>query len=148
MNKEYIIISVKHTGTNFLQKLVKPILGDVEVCHWSNGSSVKRFSGYKILSPIRNPFDCFVTWYSRDRYGYEFIKEWNIFNEFFKSGKIAAVLPIDTLDKNQHLNKLSEVIGGGLITDWSPVESMQRHTPPKIDLSEVYNLPIVKHFYE
>lgn len=138
------ILSVKHTGTNFIHQLLREFIGEVRSSHYN---SLESFTTPEIIiSPIRDPWRVYRTWYSRGRFGPEFFSEWNIFNEAWKTGKV-HIVPIDTEDKQKHLDGLSDILNTKLSTDWTPVESMTRYNPPEIDLSKIYNLEVVKHFY-
>ncbi len=138
------ILSVKHTGTNFLDQLIKEYLGPVRAAHWSHSRPDKLPK--IVVSPIRNPQDVYTTWYSRGRFGPEFFKEWQVFNEAFLLG-IPTIVPVDTPDREFHLNKLSNRLGVDLQTEWVPVESQTRYPAPEIDLSSIYELEVVKAFY-
>ena len=138
------IVSVKHTGTNFMEAVVREAGFDTVAAHWSTYNKTRVSA---IVSPIRNPLLTFRSWYSRNRFGGEFFKEWELFNQAWLDGKIAHVQPIDTEDRDEHLKKLSEVLGSTCVTDWKPVASGEHLDPPKTDISQVLNLEVVKHFY-
>lgn len=149
MDKEELdkiaVISVKHTGTNFIHQLLLNSVGSVRVTHWSsldldNIPSI-------IISPIRNPGMTYGTWYSRNRFGEQYFQEWEIFNQYFLDGKV-TVVPVDTKDRDVHLKSLSNKLGVELSTNWEPVESQKRFSPPMMDLTRVYSLEVVKCFYD
>jgi len=106
--------------------------------HWKG-------EGKFIISPIRDPYHVYRTWYSRGKFGPDFYKEWNRFNSARDS---VHILPVDTNDREEHLKNLGEKMGLELKTQWKPIEHMERFEPPEIDLSEVYNLPVVREYYE
>jgi len=99
-----------------------------------------------VVSPIRDPWDVYVTWYSRDRDIAEMFDEWYWFDDAYRR-QIPLIVPVDTADRETHLDTLSKRLKYSFTTDWSPVESMARKIPPKIDLSGIYELPVVKRFY-
>jgi len=141
MNVE--VWSVKHTGTNFLRKVLMDAYGvKISVVHWGNQ---RNYQG-DIVSPIRNPKDVYKSWYSRGEFGPKFFEEWVLLNIAFMEGR-TRVLPIDTDDRDEHLARMSDFLGIELSTDWEPVKPGVRYEPPEIDLSYIYGMPVVKRFY-
>lgn len=139
------ILSVKHTGTNFLHQIIREGIGDVRTAHYSSSNPDKLPK--IVLSPIRHPYDCFVTWYSRGRFGPDFFTEWKLLNECYLQS-IPMIVPVDTDQGPMYLQKMANKLDCILETNWEPVESQTRYTPPNIDLSEVYELEVVQKFYE
>lgn len=138
------IISVKHTGTNFISKILEDNeVGRVRCSHWLTSNPNRKF----IISPIRDPYETYITWYSRGRFGPDYYKEWEIFNEAYLKG-IAHIVPVDISTRKYYLDKLSEEIGIELKTNWKKVEHQERFVPPSISLKNVYDLPVVKRYYE
>ena len=143
---EFAMVSVQHTGTHFLDALVREHYPKARTTHWITVPNYLRKK--RIICPIRNPYDCFVTWYSRNSFGVDFFSAWHNFNDAFVAGNIESILPIDTPDRDEYLQELSKVIDRPLKTDWAMKGSMARFKPPKVDLSEIYELPVVQKFYK
>ena len=136
--------SVHHTGTDFINKVLKDAgWNETRSCHWD----ADRRSEGLMISPIRNPSDSYITWESRGRTE-DFFLLWKIFNKAFLKNKDLFIVPVDTSDRQDWLDKLSSRLKCKLKTDWKPVNSQPRKEVEKIDLSEIYKLPVVEKFYE
>lgn len=134
--------SVYHTGTNFIAKLLRKAgWMSVGACHWV---AVPKDEGF-VISPIRDPWATYVTWQSRGRTE-DFYGLWERFNRAYENNPELMICPVDTDDRQVYLDALSEKIHCELPTDWSPVESGPRKSVGWVDLSDVYNLPVVKRF--
>lgn len=138
------VMSVKHTGTHFLTQLLSESIGPVRTTHWS--ALNKDMLSEITISPIRHPDLCYATWYSRNRFGPAFFEEWKVLNYNFVNDRIHP-FPIDTENREFYKQQLEEVLGEKLVTEWKPLGSDKRYEPPKMDLSEVYNLEVVQFFY-
>lgn len=141
---ELDIISVPHTGTNFLNKLVTDAgFMTVRCHHWQKKDLDKEGL---ILSPIRDPWKTWITWQSRNRQD-DFFESWFLFNQVYQENPYLFILPIDTPAKFDYLKMLSCMLKVDIQTDWSPVESQPHKEVVKKDLSAIYNLSVVKKFY-
>ena len=126
------VVSVKHTGSKFLSKLL--------CCDFTHYHGKPHGN---IASPIRDPYLVYQTWYSRRKLNLDDMwKEWDIFNRTFLRQKVWVV----SVDKHIGLEELSNHIGRKLETDWEPVGSLKRIQAPEIDLSPIYNLEVVKRY--
>lgn len=140
--------SVQHTGTNFLNKVLTDAGWTVRATHWAAKNLYdKPFT----ISPIRNPWDTYVTWISRRRND-SYLGQWLLFNAAFEALDDLYIVPVDTEDRDYYLNLLSQRLKCELTTDWKPVESQRRIPVEKTNyvrqiLHRVYQLPVVKKFY-
>ena len=157
--KDFAIASVKHTGTIFLHTTINKALAQRAEERKSNPPDLLavRTTHFTVMPgdtwqsrswicPIRDPYSCFVSWYSRGAFGPEYFTEWLNFNKAWEMGLVDFVLPIDIIGREEELIKLSELMDLPLQTDWTPKGSKTRFDPPAIDLSEIYDLPLVKAF--
>tara|TARA_R110000803_G_scaffold112574_1_gene180899 strand:+ start:479 stop:724 length:246 start_codon:yes stop_codon:yes gene_type:complete len=72
--------------------------------------------------------------------------EWETFNAAFEAGA-TQIVPVDTEDRDIHLAALARMLNVDLVTDWEPVEHKDRKVPPAMDLTDIYALPVVQHYY-
>lgn len=144
---QVMIVSVMHTGTGFMRKLLSGVGVGCVNTHWEDFAPKSYPESMRFISPLRHPYDTFVSWYSRDKFGPAFFKQWNEINEAYLKDEIAMILPLDLPNKNEHLHRLSLLLGVEIATDWQRVSSWDRKVPPQTDISEVYGLQIVKDFY-
>ena len=135
------LFSVPHTGTHFLKQLLESAGEQVRARHWEGWSKTDQ----QIIAPIRNPYDTFVSWVNRER-DQDFLEKWQIFNEAYETQDL-LILPIDTNDRDKRLRSLGAKLGLRLQTDWTPVNQGNNQDIGYVDLSEVYDLPVVKQFY-
>ena len=136
--------SVQHTGTHFVYELLRKFGWDARCMHFTKENKESGF----IISPIRDPRKCYITWISRKRKE-NFLEQWKLFNEAYLTNKDLYVIPIDTIDRDQRLEELSNKLKCHLKTNWKPVGSRE-HVEVDIDkdvLEEVYSLPVVRKFY-
>lgn len=137
------VLSVEHTGTHFLDKLLRTGgFRDISASHWGD----HRDDGF-VISPIRRPEDVYRSWVARGRMGERFWFSWLRFNERYEAGNV-FVLPVDTPDREKRLEALSERLRTTFTTDWEPVGCGPKVEVPDIDLSGLYALPVVRDFYE
>ena len=131
-----MIYSVPHTGTHFLMKLL--------------GMKAKHYDGMPeedlIISPIRDPWETYVSWVSRGR-DQDFDKPWRIFNEAWEAKEV-LILPIDHKDRDNCLETLGKRLNMQLRTNWIPENTGNPKEVEKIDLSHIYSLPVVRGYYE
>lgn len=137
------IRSVQHTGTNFIHKVLMDAGWNCRATHWTN-ANVKDTG--LMISPIRNPKDVWVTWCSRDRQE-DFNHMWSLFNQVYLENPNLFIVPVDTEDREDYLNLLSQRLKCDLKTDWTPVESREHKNYMDRDLSNIYELPVVRKFY-
>lgn len=137
------VSTVQHTGTNFVAKLLTDAGWTVRATHWTAQNVLDK--GF-VISPIRDPWKTYVTWVSRNRND-SFFGQWQLFNQAYLTNPDLYILPIDTADRCDYLMHLSERLKVQLKTDWKPVESRPHKTVKPTDLSNVYDLPVVKKFY-
>lgn len=136
------LFSVPHTGTLFLKDLLRSNGVNVRARHWEAWKPTEEL----IVAPIRNPYDTYVSWVSRERKQH-FITKWKIFNIAYLTQDL-VIIPIDTIDRDEHLTSLSKRLGKELKTEWKPINQGPRKKIDFPDLMEVYNLPVVKQFYK
>ncbi len=136
------LFSVPHTGTYFLKGVLEDAGFKVHARHWEGW----RLSGDLIVAPIRNPYDSFTSWVSRQR-NQNFQEKWDMFNKAYESDQRMIIVPIDTHDRDVHLKRLSNFLNTDLATDWTPVNSAKVSDVGPVDLSDIYSLPVVKKFY-
>jgi len=143
--------TVQHTGTNFMMK----ILNDagwkyINSYHWKRNRTrvpESRFTEDFVISTIRNPRDVYITWVSRQRKE-DFLELWQLFNRAFENNQNLHIVPVDIPSGRIYLQRLSKKLHCDLITDWKPVGSEPHKDNIEIpDLSAIYDLPVVKHFY-
>ena len=142
--------TVQHTGTNFMMK----VLNDagwryIQSYHWKRNRTPVPESRYVedfVISTIRKPEDVYVTWVSRQRKE-DFFEIWGLLNRAFENNPNLYIVPVDLPCRNLYLERLAKKLHCELKTDWEPVASGQRVEVEPIDLTEIYNLPVVKHFY-
>lgn len=75
-----------------------------------------------------------------------FFHMWKVFDEMCRRWDV-TVLPIDTPDREEFLVELGAVFNTELKTDWTPKGCGQRKKVEPVDLTEIFDLPIVKKFY-
>lgn len=135
------IRSVQHTGTNFLNQLLR---NHGWISRASHYLPVNR-SGF-LISPIRRPEDVWVTWCSSERKE-DFFEVWSLFNQTYLDNDELIIVPVDTDDREDHLSKLSERLKCNIKTNWEPVESRPHRNFIERDLSDIYNLEVVRKYY-
>jgi len=143
MPKHAQIYSVQHTGSRFIKSiLLNHGWGFVDIKHYQK----QYFTDQLCISPIRNPRDAYISWQSRGRCE-DFYQAWFNFNETYLNNKDLWIVPVDTHDRGLYLNALSDRLEVDLKTNWKPVGCGQRNKVEYINLSAIYNLPVVKEFY-
>lgn len=141
-----IIASVPHTGTHFIKELITSSGVKIDQKHFA---SHEIDYNQLIISPIRDPHDCYVTHKSRGHLDETFFYSWFEFNRVYESNADLMVIPIDQVDNREiYLSQLSKKLGIPLTTDWQPVSSKDREdiTRGSVNLRYLYNLPVVKDF--
>jgi hypothetical protein len=142
------ILSVMHTGTNFLIDLLRNNGWYVKSNHWvANDMTLKSL----VICPIRDPLKTYITWVSRNRKD-DFLGQWTLFNQAYLNNPDLHIVPVDTQDRGSHLDALSTRLKCQLNTGWQPLGSGVRRDVEITDsaknlLTQVYNLPVVKKFY-
>lgn len=143
MPKHAQIYSVQHTGSRFIKSILLNHGWDfVDVKHYQT----PYFTDGLCISPIRNPWDAYISWVSRGRCE-DFYQAWHNFNETFLKNPDLWIVPVDTLNRDKYLRALSYRLDCDLSTDWMPVGCGPRKQVKNIDLTEIYQLPIVRKFY-
>jgi hypothetical protein len=142
MENKLKVISVPHTGTHFIGKLFQTHGFQVEMKHveaWGKSDDM-------IFCPIRDPKVTHGCWLKRGRQQ-DFLAKWKILDEIYRTQK-SFFLPIDTDDREEHLEELEKLLNVKFRTSWKPENSSCGPTAPSDeDLSEVYELDVVKKFY-
>jgi len=141
-----VIRSVQHSGTHFLQKLLKENgFKDVIFVHFLG----KWNDANPIICPIRNPLEVYQTWISRTRDDGVFLDSWREFNRFYLEKDDLYIVPVDTPNREFYLKQLGIRLGKKLETNWEKVNSDKRL--PNIEIpgwvNKVFDLPIVADFY-
>jgi len=139
---ENIIVSIQHTGTQFLGKR----LGTENMVHTDMPWDLvqRKLEGKKIYSPLRHPSKVWQSWANRFAPG-------PAFPHIAFAWQWYAMDIIDTLYDVDFINL--ETQDDPRIKDWSPVNHYggKRHSfePPPHDLKRLYRLPFVlRHFGE
>lgn len=112
--------------------------------HYGNGET---YGGGLIISPIRDPWMCYITHRTRKRDPEWYWKAWREFNQYYVSGYPMCIIPVDTQNRDLYLQQASKKLGVELTTTWRPAGSLPRKEQEPIDLTEIYSLPVVKKFY-
>ena len=137
--KDVLIRSIPHTGTHFLMHLIESHGMTPRTKH------VNGWEGEECICPIRDPYETYCSWATRERQQ-DFTQQWLFLNEIYTQNK-GIFLPIDTEDRDKYLDRLSDHLKVKLTTDWKPQNSLEGDKlRPKVDLSTVYDLPIVRGF--
>ncbi len=143
IKKHIQIYSVQHTGSRFIKSILLNHGWDfVDVKHYQK----PYFTNGLCISPIRRPEDVYITWQSRGRIE-DFYQAWFNFNETYLNNPDIWLVPVDTSNRDTYLRALSTRLECDLKTDWKPVGCGPRKHVESINLSEIYNLPIVRKFY-
>ena len=137
------IRSVQHTGTGFIDDMLSKAGWKVRTTHYTESTVKDRGL---IISPIRNPYDCYVTWISRKRTE-DFFQTWRWFNEMYLENPDLIVVPIDTEDREDHLQNLCKKLKCHIVTNWKPVNSEPREDVKPINLDEIFKLDVVRKYY-
>lgn len=147
MKREKIVIkvrSVQSTGSHFIMKLLRRNGFHVNLHHFD-----KHQTEGLVVCPIRDPWDTYVTWKSK-KYGDKFNDydtQWCRFNQAWLDNDELFVLPIDISHRLRYLVKLGKVLDTRLTTDWKKEGSIPHIQVEKVDLSHIYELPVVRKFY-
>jgi len=136
------VYSVPHTGTTFLRGLLVDAGLDVEVAHF--GKKAIKLDA-PIVCPIRDPEKQYITWKTRET-NVDCFESWRIFNHLYENHSL-HIIPVDGEGRDVYLSILSDYLGKELKTDWTPLNSRPRKAIEVPDLSEIYNLPVVRRFY-
>jgi hypothetical protein len=136
------LISIPHTGTHFLKKILENAGFKLNIKHIEGWKPMDEL----IVSPLRDPYETYVSWVSRER-DQDFTEKWHMFNDMYEAQNV-EVVPIDTDNKRDHLKRLGDKLDTILTTDWKPVNSSGKKVKVDwVDLKEIYDLPVVKQFY-
>jgi len=127
-----VILSVPHSGTNLLQRILEDHGFVAAQWHRGDGGSsyttthltdlgaVQRAlnTGLRAIVPLRHPYRVEESWRRR-------VKDLN--DGYFEAWEILAdrvmprdpfVMPVDVPDRDRHLRRLGEWLGTDLATDW------------------------------
>lgn len=140
------LLTVRHTGTRFLLQILESAGINGLVGHYGEHRAHKDQD--VIISTIRSPWDCYVSWVSRNEFNESFFYAWFEFQQYFEKHDI-VIIPIDTPDRGENLQAASNRLNADLKTTWVPVAAAPRKAVNKesIDLTYIYNLPVVKKYY-
>lgn len=144
--------TIQGTGTHFLYDLFQKSGVDADVHHWNDKED---FGVSPVVATIRNPKKVYKTW-KHNGYPLEVFEEmWSIFNQAYLNGNV-TILPIDTINRDEHLSNLSLVVGQALSTDWTPLNASKSDTKNNpdedkvktdINFDYINDLPIVQNYY-
>jgi hypothetical protein len=149
-----VIRSVPHTGTHFMRVLLKKCIPEaiIETQHYEQFSHYKNDHEKVYIAPIRHPYLVWKSWESRGTGNdphFDFFSCWKQFNDDFVNENMhIQLLPLDTKDRQVHLDNLSVLLGHKLITDWIPVSSKPHKEVKMTDLTDIYQLEVVRTFYD
>ncbi len=148
--KHSCIRSVPHTGTHFIRELLESHGIKLVAHHFWDFMNDDFYSPYTELKicPIRDPSLCYVTFVSRDKDLHNYWAAWRLFNELYEIEDNVYIVPVDTPDRDTYLQQLSLALDVNLETDWKPVAREPRKQVDIPDLTEIYQLPVVKKFYD
>ena len=144
------IISVPHTGTNFLTTLFQAHGFQVRAVHTHFSRWREETKGHKVVVPLRRPEAVYTTWYSRDEIqpngGKRFWEAWELMSEI--DNELPCIyLPIDHPDRAAYLEALGDEFDTVFSTDWSKEASMPRKEPPPFDVSKIYEMNPINRIY-
>lgn len=155
--REYGVVSVPHTGSNFLRELL-------ELDTFKHTGALFFNQQYKgpwanlMIVPLRKPEDVWRSWYNRyhdpdkpEPQGFEasFWINWHAFAWMVKNQERMIFIPVDLPGvRDDALSDLSRVLGKTLSTDWEKVNSHGgKSEVPTPDLSEIYDIPVIRSLY-
>ena len=145
--------TVKHTGSNFVLSLLGGEYLNIKRGYVGEGVYFDHLWPHKrglwkplldqmpCIVPLRHPDAVAGTWAARNRDLNDLIREWREL-EWLSANYAPYFLPVDTSDRDQHLQRINEGLGLSLKTDWEPVRS-KGSAPVK---SPVW-LPLFDRFY-
>lgn len=135
-----------HTGTHFITDLLRSHGAKTVSGHFHDVGYSFPVKGALTVCPIRKPESVYVSWFSRGNNLYFFKEHWELFNKFFLDNG-CFLLPVDSADRGEYLDNLSEALDIKLSTDWKPIGSKLRKNCEIPDLSSIYELPVVGGVY-
>jgi len=162
-----VMPTVRHTGTIFLQSKfesvgyervtlrgeLKPFSVVVEHLYDGNMRHFKSWLGEKntIVIPLRDPQTTLKGWIKRGEIG-DSVPNHSHFNHQWKNlialdALNPIYIPIDTDDRQERLDALSERIGADLGSDWTPVNTSPLKAEDVPDVSYMYDWPVIRDFY-
>ena len=114
------IATIPHTGTGFVQTLLKDIAPPT--CHLTHDGIMEslRFKGTLII-PLRKPKHVAWTWIKRGTASEQF--HWDPMWLSLRNFDKAFFFFIEEDQKDIQLKELSEIVGYELTTDWSAIDS-------------------------
>jgi hypothetical protein len=146
------LYTIQHTGTFFFKDLLKK--NNIKFNYSHLGEGIKALPGDITLCTIRDPEQTYISTRSRGRYitdfeKHRFAQSWKELNELWLKSNTTKTffIPIDLPEKQQYLDALSKELGKEIKTDWEPIGHRRHKNVSLIDLSSIYNLPVVKAFY-
>jgi hypothetical protein len=119
------ILSVPHTGTRFVMRLLEPhaefravhvIERDVLVRKHCDASPL-------VVIPLRHPGDCWRGWGKRGKHKpHEFMGAWwNLQRWADMLGDRAIIFPVDHPGRVNALGDIAQALGCKIVSDWRPV---------------------------
>ena len=160
MQKELVLLSVPHTGTNVLRRIFTDhgyemrFVNDAPeteqnyyFAHTTNLADVQRglqlAKRMPIVCPMRHPFRVEESWRRRQKdLSHGFWDAWH----HLRTMVIPAgcfVMPVDVPDRDEHLGRLGDLLGVRLTTDWPLCRS--RAGTHDLPLSETNPSPEVRN---
>jgi hypothetical protein len=150
------IISVPHTGSNFLKKLLG--VGYKHAKAFFEYGDPEGRRRYPVLPdvmvvPLRHPEDNWQSWVRRyDGSDAPWVQnhynQWKCLERLYNEGEEMIFVPLDVPDRELYLDALRKHVGKKLLTDWEPVNSTGRKKKEfKKDLSYVWDISFIKEIY-
>lgn len=146
---DVMLLSVPHTGTRFLRKLIEPTFN--LHTHPSTGLGKTRAMlkiSRLIVCPLRDPAKVWESFcrkgLSDGQFWLSWARLWHLSHEFS-----IYYMPIDVSESQDRLNLLGEILGRPLKTDWAPVGHEPQHQGEirEHDLADLYAIPFIKRWY-
>lgn len=155
-----LLVSVPHSGTTFFNDLIKPS----KVTHLYDDRLFEDiFASDLTVCALRHPRSVYESWWRRSKIGegspkgsagqliVNWDKAWNGLASLEGLNCIIHYLPIDTVDKQECLDALGEMIGKEFNPDWNEKKNVgvsdREGSPPHINLSYLWRIPIIGRTY-
>lgn len=140
-----MILSVPHTGT----RSIKALTGHTGIHVHAPDKEILASLTEHVIAPLRDPWSVYVSFYSRRGTGHgtkvSMEHAWERMAYWHERLDIFYV-PVDVEPELQR-KRLSEYLGREL-GEWPHEGHFPSKEPPYKDLSWIYDLPMVREFYE
>jgi hypothetical protein len=151
-----LLTSVQHSGTQFYQQIIHP--NRLEHTN-SPRISILISTAEVVACAIRRPEDVWQSWWHRREGlnadnsgpGPDFIDAWGLLGTWVAMRPDTYFLPIDHDSRDDRLEALSKKMDMPMVPDWDAVlgaRNRDRGPAPPMDMSRIYEIPIIKELYE